>query len=365
MRPESNHSLGSDIKHNYFRTAFTSKWGHFPGCRRPEEDWGHFCYNSRVIPHHFHLIWIGKHFPFVNRLAVESLRQSNPGARITIHFQDPPSTPDWQALQGRVEFKPIDLGALLASLPASMSAVAPVLEKISSGYLAGRSNILRYLILYKEGGIYLDFDTLTVKDYRPLLNLPAFIGEEAVFKCDDDRVAGKIKPEIVPYGILFGMSYYLSYWNCRFLGDSTPMNALNRGLMKLWSARKLNNAVLACEAGNAFFARAIALVPETDASIKYALGPILMNRTWDENARNREHMRRLDSGHFYFIPPSQTYRFFYGPATALPESAHTLHWCSSNHKDLAASLTLENLGRESARPTLFHKLAYEVIRKGI
>jgi hypothetical protein len=316
-----------------------------------------------LIPHHFHLIWIGRNFPFVNRLAVESILQTNPGARVTIHYENPPSNSDWQALQSKVEFRAIDLPALLASLPASMSAVVPVLEGISSGYLAGRANILRYLILYKEGGIYIDFDTLTVRDYRPLLQHPGFVGEEAVFRYDDDRVSGNFKPGIIPHGIFFGMSYYLSYWNCRFLGDSSPVNALNRGLMGLWSDRKLNNAVLGSAPGNAFFGKAIALVPETDPKIKYALGPILMNRTWDTEAK--VHMRRLGADHFYFIPPSQTYRFFYGPAPELPADAYSMHWCSSNHKKLAGGLTLENLGKASSNPTLFHKLALEVIRKGI
>jgi hypothetical protein len=316
-----------------------------------------------LIPHHFHLIWIGRNFPFVNRLAVESILQTNPGAKVTIHYENPPSNADWQALQAKVEFRAIDLPALLAALPASMSGVVKVLEGISSGYPAGRSNILRYLILYREGGIYIDFDTLTVRDYRPLLAHPGFVGEEAVFRYDDDRVSGRFKPGIIPHGIFFGLSYYLSYWNCRFLGDSAPGNALNRGLMGLWSDRKLNNAVLGCAPGNAFFAKAIELVPQTDPKIKYALGPILMNRTWETEAA--AHMRRLGADHFYFIPPSQTYRFFYGPARALPADAYSMHWCSSNHKQLAATLTLENLGKPSDRPTLFHKLALEVIRKGI
>ncbi|HKP96094.1 MAG TPA: glycosyltransferase, partial [Fibrobacteria bacterium] len=262
-----------------------------------------------MIPHHFHLIWIGRNFPFVNRLAVESILQTNPGAEITIHFENPPDNADWKALQSKVRFKAIDLPALLASLPASMAQVAPVLEGISSGYLAGRSNILRYLILYREGGIYIDFDTVTMRDYRPLLSHPAFIGEEAVFRYDDDRVSGAFKPGIVPTGILFGLSYYLSYWNCKYLGDSRPVNGVNRALMGLWSDRKLNNAVLGCEPGNPFFARAIALMPRTDPKIKYALGPILMNRTWETDAA--VHAHRLGEDHFYFIPPSQTYRFFY------------------------------------------------------
>lgn len=317
-----------------------------------------------MIPHHFHLIWIGKRFPFVNRLAVESLRQTNPGARITVHFEDPPDNADWKALDKVVELRPLDLPALLGALPPSMSAVVPVLSGISSGYPAGRSNILRYLILYREGGVYLDFDTLTVKDYSPLLGHPAFIGEESVFKPDDDRVAGRIKPEIVPLGILFGLSYYGSYFNCRHFGDSALGNALNRLCMKGWSIDKLNNAVLGAEAANPFFGRALALVPETDPKIRYALGPILMNRTWDEGGAARESMRRLDRSHFYFIPPSQTYRFFFGPAPELPSTAYTLHWCSSNHKDLAAGLTLQNLGRKAQNPTLFQKIAYEVIQRG-
>jgi hypothetical protein len=134
-------------------------------------------------------------------------------------------------------------------------------------------------------------------------------------------------------------------------------------LMRLWSERKLNNAVLGSAPGNAFFGKAISLVPDTNPAIRYALGPILMNRTWRTEAA--AHMRRLSSEHFYSIPPSQTYRFFYGPARPLPADAYSLHWCSSNHKDLAAGLTRENLGRRSGNPTLFHKLAHEVIERGI
>jgi hypothetical protein len=299
----------------------------------------------------------------VNRLAVESILQTNPGAKVTIHYENPPDNADWRALQAKVAFQAIDLPSLLASLPASMAKVAPVLEGISSGYPAGRSNILRYLILYREGGIYIDFDTITVRDYRPLLVHPAFIGEETVFRYDDDRVSGRFKPGIIPAGACFGLSYYLSYWNCKYLGDAAFLNGVNRALMRYWSARKLNNAVLGGEAGSAFFGRAIALVPETDPKIRYALGPILMNRTWATDAAALMH--RCSAAHFYFIPPSQTYRFFYGPAPALPAEAYSLHWCSSNHKRLAAGLTLENLGKPVVDPTLFHKLALDVIRKGI
>ncbi len=294
---------------------------------------------------------------------MESLLQTNPGAKITIHFQDPPDNADWLELQKKVTFHPIDMQSLLSGLPPSMASVVPVLQGISSGYLAGRSNILRYLILFKEGGIYLDFDTITIRDFKPLLSHPAFIGEEAVFRYDDDRVSGKFKLAIIPTGVLFGLSYALSLWNCRMFGDSYVLNALNRLLMRGWSDKKLNNAVLGCEAGSPFFARVIALVPDTNPTVKYALGPILMNRTWD--LAPGQDMHRLDSSYFYNIPPSQTFRFFYGPAATLPHSTFVIHWCSSNHKDLAATLTRDNLGKLSSSPTLFHMLAHKVISQGI
>ncbi len=330
-----------------------------------------------MIPHHFHLIWIGQHFPFVNQLAIESILQTNPNAKVTIHFENPPHNEFWKNLQGRVEFRPIDLAALLQGLPEEWQSMKQIIASISNTYLAGKSNILRYLILVREGGIYLDFDTLTVKDYTPLLKHRAFIGEEAVFRCDDDRVAGKFTPEIIPFGAAFGLSYYLSLWNAKFLKDSRAINVINKILMRLWSAKKLNNAVLACEAGSAFFMQVLKLIPETDPTIRFNLGPILMNRAFalfgskptDPTGIAGDHMdsemTRLGSDYFYTIPPSQTFRFFYGPGKILPENTYTLHWCSSNHKDLAASLTRENLSKAIANPTLFHRLAKAVIDKGI
>ena len=95
-----------------------------------------------------------------------------------------------------------------------------------------------------------------------------------------------------------------------------------------------------------------------------------MNRAFDLGGGDE--IKRLSTEAFYPIPPSQTFRFFYGPATStgsvtelFSENTYTLHWCSSNHKDLAAGLTRENLGKAVPKPTLFHRLAKAVIDKGI
>jgi hypothetical protein len=315
-----------------------------------------------VIPLKFHFIWIGRDFPFVNRLAVESVLQTHPGASVVVHFQNPPeNNPDWEALKPKAEFRPIDLEAWLRELPGTLRPVGEVLEKIAVAYPAGRSNVLRYLILYREGGIYLDFDTLTLKPFLPLLGNPAFIGEEEVFRADDDRVAGRYAWDFPLMAALFGLSYGLAYANC-WLGNLGALNRINRGLMRLWSAQKLNNAVLGSEPHNAFFSKALELIPSTPAGMRFALGPMLMNRVYETGAASSIH--RLEKDIFYAIPPSQTFRFFYGPAPVLPEKAIAIHWCSSNHRQLAPKLTRQLLEAPNSN-SLYARLAQGVFARGI
>lgn len=304
----------------------------------------------------------------MNRLAVESVLQIHPEAKVVVHFQNPPEgNPDWEALKRKAEFHPIELDAWLRELPGPLQPVGKVLEKISASYPAGRSNVLRYLILYREGGIYLDFDTLTLQPFTPLLGSPAFIGEEEVFRCDDDRIAGRYTWDFPIMAALFGVSYGLSYLNSRWLGNLGALNAVNRGLMRLWSARKLNNAVLGSEPANAFFTKALELIPSTEAGMRFALGPMLMNRTYDDLAESAVSIRRLDKDVFYTIPPSQTFRFFYGPAPALSKEAIAIHWCSSNHRQLAPKLTRAVL-EDPFSPysnSLYAQLARAIIARGI
>jgi hypothetical protein len=297
-------------------------------------------------------------------LAVESALQTNPGARATVHFQDPPQgNADWESLKQKAEFLPIDLPALLAGLPPALAEAAKALEQVADSYPAGKSNVLRYLILHGQGGIYLDFDTLTLKSFAPLLDAPVFIGEEEVFRCDDDRVAGRITWDFPLMAALFGLSYGLSYANCRWLGTSAALDAANRVVMKAWSAAKLNNAVLGSEPGNPFFARALDLARKADAGMRFALGPMLMNQTFGaEGAAQGVH--RLGKDFFYAVPPSQTFRFFFGPGPALPEAAVAVHWCSSNHRKLAPLLTRQALEVPGAHG-LYGRLARKVLERGI
>jgi hypothetical protein len=312
-----------------------------------------------MLPDRFHFIWMGKNFPFAYRLSVETCRQHHPNADIRVHFADPPSNEHWKALGRCAEMVPLDEEGLLSALPSELAGIADVYRGIAGGYPAGRSNVLRYLLLHRDGGIYLDCDTLTLRPFAPLRQYQGFIGEETVFKADDDRVAGKAGLELLPLGALFGLSYGLAYANARWLGNQPALNHLDRFIRHGWSARKLNNAVLGSEPGHPFFSQAIARIPKINPSIRFALGPILMNEIWQQTGGAG--MERLDESAFYFIPPSQTCRFFYGPPLPLPENAYAVHWCNSNHKELVRTLSPRAVLDFKGTKPLFYQLAEKVL----
>jgi hypothetical protein len=315
-----------------------------------------------MIPKHFHLIWMGKKFPFVNRLAIESIRQYHPNIPITLHYLDPPDNEHWHGLKDLVEFKEIDIDDLLAEAP-NPSGVRGAYDKMAANYPAGKSNVLRYLILHRFGGVYLDFDVIVLQNMEHLFDGSGFIGEETVFKCDDDRVKGTLKySEFIPAAMGFGISWGLARINGTYFKNSSLLNQVDLIFRKLWAIDKLNNAVLGCCAQSAFFKRVLELIPETDPSIRFNLGPILMNRVWDENPQNWD-LKRLSKNYFYAIPPSQTARFFLPYQNELPQESVLVHWCSSNEKSKAALLEESYLKQDlKVDSVLFHQLAQKILK---
>lgn len=316
-----------------------------------------------MIPNVVQMIWIGRHFPYVNRLAVESVLLADPETVVRIHYADPPENEQWQALQRleRVEFIPIDFEKLLEPWKSAPKILQQV-DQMAASYLAGRSNILRYLILYLEGGVYLDFDILMLRPFGDLLEERGFIGEELVFRADDERV------QRAPFRIgmtweypAFLFSWGITRFNSYFCRNSRPLNALSELAAKIWGIKKLNNAVLGAEPEHPFFRRAIEAIPERDPTIQYGMGPILMNQIWSERDWSGE-MRRMESKAFYAVPPSQTHRFFGRHEERDFSESVLIHWCSSNEKEKAAQLLPELLDSEpSSRALLIHKLAWPTI----
>ena len=129
-----------------------------------------------MIPRNFVYYWTGQEFQYVHYLAVLSLVKSTVCERVDIHFEEPPrDNPHWERLRGLepVRLVPIDFDQLIERTGYTPQSFAPFLDVAQ---VVHRSDFVRYLVLADRGGLYLDFDTLVVKDLAPLLERPFLVG---------------------------------------------------------------------------------------------------------------------------------------------------------------------------------------------
>jgi len=137
-----------------------------------------------TIPACVHFCWIGPRLPWAYVFAILSAAERSEIGHIILHHTDPlEDGPQLRALNSatavtlaRVE--PLDCLALAAAELDLGTRLAELYQRLASPVM--RSDILRVAILYLQGGIYLDLDTITVASLLPLLNLPAFVGSEFV-----------------------------------------------------------------------------------------------------------------------------------------------------------------------------------------
>jgi hypothetical protein len=129
------------------------------------------------IPPQAHLIWLGSRLEALPYLAARSVLDRGGLERVVLHYEDPdlpehPLARDLAARPGLL-LRRVDPAALLAGAPPALRELDPRLTLPAS-----RSDLLRLLILWKEGGVYLDADTVTLRPLTPLLSDPGFGGLE-------------------------------------------------------------------------------------------------------------------------------------------------------------------------------------------
>ncbi len=105
----------------------------------------------------------------------------------------------------------------------------------------------------------------------------------------------------------------------------------------------------------AFVRELLERAPSVDATVRFRLGPTLVT----EVARSSPgSVTLLAPAALYFVPPSQSFRFFHDPALALPDEALLIHYVSSNHRrELGA---VASGGLTALPPSLFRALASKV-----
>jgi len=143
---------------------------------------------STVIPATAHFIWYGRQLPWVHALAPITAARNGGFDRVYLHHADEPNEGEgWAAARAepRVTLRALQPRARLAEITEHGPALVQLYDRLQT--FPSRANMQRAAILYAEGGVYLDTDTLTIASLTPLRTAHVFAGLEYIALPDSVR----------------------------------------------------------------------------------------------------------------------------------------------------------------------------------
>jgi hypothetical protein len=282
-----------------------------------------------TIPAKGHFCWIGTKLPWAYLFAVLSAAENSELEEITLHHTD--ALEEGEGLRAlercpRVRLSHIDpIGSLTEAGHALGigDRLAAIYRAVAAPAI--RADVLRVAILYLQGGVYLDLDTLTTASLLPLLETRQFVG------C-----------ELLVWPRFARTSRSPALW-CRTL-TLDVLRKLMRRIPGGWRMFRrverfcyvgVNNAVMGAEAQSPLCAdclRAMAAMPPERWSEPYALGPDLLQ---DVVGRFPDSELAVAEPHvFYPLPPQISEHWFrIGRGVQLEAVLHpqtrVVHWYAS------------------------------------
>ena len=128
---------------------------------RYAEAWNSSFVEGEVIPKVAHFIWLGaRPFPIESIRRIKSWRKHNPDWRICFWTDSPISALPVEGMERR----------LVSEFPFCQLKE----EFYESDNWGEKADLLRYEIVYREGGVYVDHDVECVRPFAPLMGLDFF-----------------------------------------------------------------------------------------------------------------------------------------------------------------------------------------------
>ena len=302
-----------------------------------------------TIPARLHFCWIGTRLSWVSVFAVLSAAGRGGIGDIVLHHTDAlddgpelrmvASAPgvrlcrlDGGTLLGRTG-QILGLGDALVRLYAALER--PVM----------RADLLRAAILYLEGGVYLDLDTVTVASLLPLLDVEIFLGTESIVW--PERVRRSRSPAV--------WARHLTLDVVRKMFTALPHGWRFFRRLEFLYASSVNNAVMGAVRQSSFFAdmlREMASV-RLDTASRTALGPALLQKMVAQHAGGGLVIHPPPV--FYPLAPEISrhwFRFSARPRLDQVLSAETrvVHWYASvRNAGLARTITPDSVRRDRRR----------------
>jgi hypothetical protein len=280
-----------------------------------------------MIPRNAYFIWFGSEVPWTHVLALRSAASAGGFDDIVLyHTDDLSRSRHWSELRRvpRLTLERFEPLPLLRSLGPQAGELALLYQKLEKP--AAQANMIRIAILYRNGGVYLDMDTITLRSLRDLCNRASvFCGEERlVFPATLSPIRNP-----AAYAAAIGRT------------------VLRDGLRRLpegwrWFRRiehryptAVNNAVLGCQARHPFLERMLnamlALNPRRQTR-RYALGTALLQRV--VAAYPDSDLLKLPPPVFYPLGPEISEHWFRlrsraDPSEVVSPDTRVVHWYAS------------------------------------
>ena len=284
-----------------------------------------------------HFVWLGRHFPYHCRLAVESAVVAMPTGTVHVHVFGGTSGPHLDAVRAHDQVRVLEREPeeMFDRLPVDARALLDLWERCPGP--AARSNLARLAILFRFGGVYLDTDVIVLRGLHDPDRHGAYVGSEMVWSHNRRRIERGLGPVVALRSTPWAIGSALARLDIALTHGRWRM--ADRRVGTAGRRQQVNNAVIGAPKGTSFIAMALQRATEIDPSFRFALGPSLL----DDVARAAPGLVHVvPPSRFYAVPPGQSYRFFGDHQLVLPPDAQVLHYVASNHRSLLDGLEVDD-----------------------
>lgn len=315
-----------------------------------------------TIPARIHFVWIGPRLPWAYVFAVLSAAEKSELPEIVLHHTDTlEEDAGLAALRQapRVRLSRIDPIACLTEAGRKLGAgegLTAIYERLTSP--AARTDMLRASLLYLEGGVYLDMDTIATNSLLPLLDAGQFVGCEFIIW--PHFVRASRSPALWTRSFVLGLvRKFMRY---------VPNGWKKFRRIEKFCYRVVNNAVMGASAGSPLLAdylRAMLTLPPERQTQLCALGPDLLQDVVGRYAKGDLIVHEPQV--FYPLPPEISEHWFrIGRGVRLdavlsPET-RVVHWYASVRTKSRVALIDPDYVREHRESQLYSALVWSCLR---
>lgn len=315
-----------------------------------------------AIPARVHFCWIGTNLPWAYVFAVLSAAERSELPEIVLHHTDTlEESAGLAALRQapRVRLSRLDPAACLTEAGEKLGVgdgLGAIYRRLTNP--AARTDMLRAAILYLEGGIYLDMDTVTTASLRLLLGTRQFVGCEFIIWPHFVRTSRS--PALWARSLVLDLT--------RKLMRRAPHGWKTFRRIEKFCHRGMNNAVMGAEADSPLFEnylRAMLTVPPARQTQLFALGPDLLQDVVDRYAGDDLTVQPPQV--FYPLPPEISEHWFrldrsVRLETVLSPETRVVHWYASVRTKARVALIDPNYVRAHREKQLYSALVWSCIR---